>query len=1055
MIAALIRWSLGNRFLVLMAAVLLAAWGAVALLRTPLDALPDLSDTQVIIRTSWPGQAPQIVENQVTYPLTTTMLSVPGAKAVRGFSLFGDSFVYVLFDDGVDLYWARSRVVEMLNQVQSRLPATARSAIGPDATGVGWIYQYALVDRSGRQDIAQLRTLQDWFLRFELKTVPNVAEVASVGGMVKQFQIVLDPDQLASYGIAQKVVSEAVGRANQEAGGSVIELGEAEYALRASGYLKSLDDLRAIPLKTTAAGVSVRLGDVARVQLGPEMRRGIGELDGEGEAVGGVIVMRSGQNALSTIAAVKAKLAQLQRGLPEGVRIEPVYDRSNLIGRAVANLGEKLAEEFIVVTLVCALFLFHLRSALVAIVSLPLGVLAGFIVMRQQGIDANVMSLGGIAIAIGAMVDAAIVMVENAHKHLERWAHEHPGEALAGEARWRAIGDAAVEVGPALFFSLLIITLSFVPVFALEAQEGRLFSPLAFTKTYAMAAAAGLSVTLVPVLMGYLIRGRIPSEGANPLNRWLIAIYRPLLDAVLKVPKLTLAIAAVLLVASLWPLQHIGSEFMPPLDEGDLLYMPTALPGLSAGKAAELLQQTDWLIKTVPEVASVYGKAGRAETATDPAPLEMFETTIQFKPRDQWRPGLTPDRLVEELDRIVRVPGLANIWVPPIRNRIDMLATGIKSPVGVKVAGPELAVIDRLTGQVEQAVKGVPGVSSALAERLTGGRTIDVDIRRDAAARFGLNIADVQEVVSGAIGGMAIGEVIDGRQRFSINLRYPRELRDSLPALRSLAIVTASGQRLVLGDVADLRIGEGPPMLRSENARLAGFVYVDVRGRDLRGTVLDMQRAVAERVALPPGYSVSWSGQFEYLERAAAKLKLVVPFTLLIIFVLLYMSFRRFDEALLIMATLPFALVGGIWLLWLLGHNLSVASAVGFIALAGVAAEFGVIMLLYLKQAWAARLEAGCASDDDLIDAIREGAVQRVRPKAMTVAVIVAGLLPLFWGAGTGSEVMQRIAAPMVGGMLSAPLLSMLVVPAAYRLMRRRPAVLPDSLGNAVADAAR
>jgi Cu(I)/Ag(I) efflux system membrane protein CusA/SilA len=1054
-IAALIRWSLGNRFLVLMATVLLAAWGVVALLRTPLDALPDLSDTQVIIRTTWPGQAPQIVENQVTYPLTTTMLSVPGAKAVRGFSMFGDSFVYVLFDDGVDLYWARSRVVEVLNQVQARLPATARSSIGPDATGVGWIYQYALVDRSGQRDIAQLRTLQDWFLRFELKTVPDVAEVASVGGMVKQFQIVLDPDRLATYGISQAMVSAAVGRANQEAGGSVIELGEAEYAVRASGYVASLDDLRAIPLTTTAAGVSVRLGDVARVRLGPEMRRGIGELDGQGEAVGGIIVMRSGQNALATIAAVKTKLAELQRGLPDGVRIEPVYDRSNLIERAVRNLGEKLAEEFVVVALVCALFLFHLRSALVAIVSLPLGVLAAFIVMQQQGINANVMSLGGIAIAIGAMVDAAIVMIENAHKHLERWAHDHPGQALTGEARWRVVGDAAVEVGPALFFSLLIITLSFVPVFALEAQEGRLFSPLAYTKTYAMAAAAGLSVTLVPVLMGYLIRGRIPSESANPLNRGLIALYRPILDAVLKVPKLTLAIAAALLVVSLWPLQHLGSEFMPPLDEGDLLYMPTALPGLSVGKAAELLQQTDRLIKTVPEVASVYGKAGRADTATDPAPLEMFETTIQFKPREQWRPGLTPDQLVEELDRIVRVPGLANIWVPPIRNRIDMLATGIKSPVGVKVAGPELAVIDRLTGQVEQAVKGVPGVSSALAERLTGGRYIDVDIRREAAARFGLNIADVQEVVSGAIGGMTIGEVIDGRQRFSINLRYPRELRDSLPALRSLPIVTARGQRLVLGDVADLRISEGPPMLRSENARLAGFVYVDVRGRDLRGTVLEMQRAVAERVALPAGYSVSWSGQFEYLERAAAKLKLVIPFTLLIIFVLLYITFRRFDEALLIMATLPFALVGGVWLLWLLGHNLSVASAVGFIALAGVAAEFGVIMLLYLKQAWIARIDAGRASDADLMDAIREGAVLRVRPKAMTVAVIVAGLLPLFWGAGTGSEVMQRIAAPMVGGMLSAPLLSMLVVPAAYRLMRRRRAPPPEAAGITVAQAAR
>lgn len=1037
MIAGLIRWSLDNRFLVLMATLILGAWGGVALLRTPLDALPDLSDTQVIIRTPWPGQAPQIVENQVTYPLTTTMLSVPGARAVRGFSMFGDSFVYVLFDDGVDLYWARSRVVEALSQVQSRLPAAARPAIGPDATGVGWIYQYALVDRSGNHNVAQLRTLQDWFLRFELKTVPDVAEVASVGGMVKQFQIVLDPDRLAAYRIPQSMISDAVARANQEAGGSVLELGEAEYAVRASGYLKTLDDFRAIPLLTTEAGVSVRLGDVARIQLGPEMRRGIGELDGEGEAVGGVVVMRSGRNALATIAAVKARLAELQRGLPQGVQIVPVYDRSGLIGRAVQNLGTKLLEEFLVVALVCAVFLFHLRSALVAIVSLPLGVLAAFIVMQQQGINANVMSLGGIAIAIGAMVDAAIVMIENAHKHLERWAHAHPGGVLAGDARQRVIGDAAVEVGPALFFSLLIITLSFVPVFTLEAQEGRLFAPLAFTKTYAMAAAAGLAVTLVPVLMGYLVRGRIPAEMANPLNRALIALYRPLLDAVLRWPKLTLAGAAAVLAASLWPLQHIGSEFMPPLDEGDLLYMPTALPGLSAAKAAELLQQTDRLIKTVPEVHSVYGKAGRSETATDPAPLEMFETTIQFKPRGQWRPGLTPDQLVEELDRIVRVPGLSNIWVPPIRNRIDMLATGIKSPVGVKVAGAELAVIDRLTGEIERAVKPLPGVSSALAERLAGGRYIDIDIRRADAARYGLNIADVQEVVAGAVGGMVIGEVIDGPQRFSISLRYPRELRDSLPRLRALPIVTARGQRLVLGDVSDIRISDGPPMLRSENARLAGFVYVDIRGRDLRGAVLDMQRAVAAQVDLPPGYSVSWSGQFEFLERATARLKLVVPFTLLIIFVLLYLAFRRFDEALLIMATLPFALVGGIWLLWALGHNLSVASAVGFIALAGVAAEFGVIMLLYLKQAWEARLQAGRADDADLLDAIREGAVLRVRPKAMTVAVIIAGLLPLFWGQGTGSEVMQRIAAPMVGGMVSAPLLSMFVLPALYRLMRR------------------
>ena len=1038
MIARLIRWSIANRFLVLLATLMLSAWGVYSLQRTPLDALPDLSDVQVIIRTSYPGQAPRIVENQITYPMTTTMLSVPGAKTVRGYSFFGDSFVYVLFEDGTDLYWARSRVLEYLNQVQARLPPGAKATLGPDATGVGWIYQYALVDRSGTQDAGQLRALQDWFLKFELKTVPNVAEVASVGGMVRQYQIVLDPDKLAAYGIAHTKVVEAIQKSNQEAGGSVLELGEAEYMVRASGYLQTLDDFRRVPLTSTAAGVSVRLGDVARIQIGPEMRRGIGELDGEGEAVGGVIVMRSGKNALETISAVKAKLKTLQASLPKGVEIVPVYDRSGLIERAVDNLGHKLLEEFAVVAVVCFIFLFHLRSAFVAIVSLPLGILMAFIVMHYQGVNANIMSLGGIAIAIGAMVDAAVVMIENAHKHLERWSHEHPDQKLEGEARWTVIGDSAAEVGPALFFSLLIITLSFIPVFTLEAQEGRLFSPLAFTKTYAMAAAAGLSATLIPVLMGYLIRGRIPDEKTNPLNRLLIAIYRPMLDVVLRAPKTTLAVAAVLLVLSLWPLQHIGGEFMPKLDEGDLLYMPSALPGLSAGKAAELLQQTDRLIKTVPEVASVYGKAGRAETATDPAPMEMFETTIQFKPRDQWRAGMTPDKLVDELDAIVKVPGLANIWVPPIRNRIDMLATGIKSPVGVKVAGTDLAVIDRVTGEIEKALKDVPGVSSALAERLTGGRYVDVNINRDAAARFGLNIADVQSVITSAVGGDNIGETVEGLQRFPINLRYPREIRDSLSSLRVLPIVTEKGARLVLSDVADIRITDGPPMLRSENARLSGWVYVDIRGRDLRSAVQDMQRAVADKVALPAGYSISWSGQFEFLERATAKMKVVVPFTLLIIFVLLYLTFKRFDEALLLMATLPFALVGGIWLLYLLNYNLSVAGAVGFIALAGVSAEFGVIMLLYLKQAWDVRLAQGTTSTTDLLEAIREGAVLRVRPKAMTVAVILAGLFPIMWGTGTGSEVMQRIAAPMVGGMITAPLLSMFVIPAAYLLMRRK-----------------
>ena len=1038
MIAALIRWSIVNRFLVLLTTVSIAAWGIWSLQRTALDALPDLSDVQVIIRTPYPGQAPRIVENQVTYPLTTTMLSVPGAKVVRGYSFFGDSFVYVLFEDGTDPYWARSRVLEYLNQVQSRLPSAAKPALGPDATGVGWIYQYALIDRSGKMDAGQLRALQDWFLKYELKTVANVAEVASVGGMVRQYQVVLDPNKLAAYNIPHNKVIEAIQKANQEAGGSVLELGEAEYVVRATGLLSSLDDFRKIPLNANDAGVSVRLGDVARIQIGPEMRRGIGELDGEGEATGGVIVMRSGKNALETIAAVKAKIKSLQSSLPPGVEIVPTYDRSSLIDRAVNNLTSKLIEEFIVVALVCFVFLFHLRSALVAIVTLPLGILVSFIVMYYQGVNANIMSLGGIAIAIGAMVDAAVVMIENAHKHIEKWHHENPNQKLEGETQWRVIAEAAAEVGPALFFSLLIITLSFIPVFALEAQEGRLFSPLAFTKSYAMAASAGLAVTLVPVLMGYLIRGKIPDEKRNPLNRFLIAVYRPLLDAVLAWPRTTLVAAALVLASTAWPILNIGGEFMPPLDEGDLLYMPSALPGLSAGKASQLLQQTDRLIKTVPEVASVYGKAGRAESATDPAPMEMFETTIQFKPKNEWRAGMTQDKLVEELDRVVKVPGLSNIWVPPIRNRIDMLATGIKSPVGVKIAGASLAEIDRIASDIERVLKDVPGVSSALAERLTGGRYVDITINRDAAARFGMNIADVQSVISTTVGGDNVGETIEGLQRFPINVRYPREIRDSLDKLRKLPIVTERGARIVLSDVADLRITDGPPMLRSENARLAGFVYVDIRGRDLKSAVLDMQQAVASQVKLTPGYSVSWSGQFEFLERATAKLKIVVPFTLLIIFILLYLTFRRFDEALLILATLPFALVGGFWLLYLLGYNLSVAGAIGFIALAGVSAEFGVIMLLYLKHAWEARVAAGQTSTSDLLDAIREGAVLRVRPKAMTVAVIIAGLVPIMYGSGTGAEVMQRIAAPMVGGMITAPLLSMFVVPVVYLLRRRR-----------------
>lgn len=1038
MIANLIRWSIGNRFLVLLATLALAAWGIWAMLRIPLDAIPDLSDVQVIIRTTYPGQAPQIVENQITYPLTTTMLSVPGAKTVRGYSFFGDSFVYILFEDGTDPYWARSRVLEYLNQVQSRLPREARPALGPDATGVGWVYEYALVDRSGRMDLAQLRALQDWFLKYELKAVPNVSEVASVGGMVKQYQIVLDSARLRAFNIPHAKVTEAVQRANQETGGSVLELGEAEYMVRASGYLKSLDDFRGIPLSVTEAGVPVRLADVARVQVGPEMRRGIAELDGEGEVAGGVIVMRSGKNALETIDAVKAKIASLKSSLPPGVEMVPTYDRSSLIKRAVANLGQKLVEEFVVVALVCVLFLFHLRSAFVAIVSLPLGILAAFIVMYYQGVNANIMSLGGIAIAIGAMVDAAVVMIENAHKRFEAWHHAHSGGAIAGEERWRVIGEAAAQVGPALFISLLIITFSFVPVFTLEAQEGRLFSPLAFTKTYAMAAAAGLAVTLIPVLMGYLIRGRIPAEEKNPLNRFLIALYRPLLEGALRRPKTILLVALAILVATIWPASRLGGEFMPPLDEGDLLYMPSALPGLSAGKAAELLQQTDRLIKTVPEVASVFGKAGRAETATDPAPLEMFETTIRLKPREEWRPGMTLEKLVEELDRIVKVPGLSNIWVPPIRNRIDMLATGIKSPVGVKVSGTNLREIDRVAAEVERAVKEVPGVSSALAERLGGGRYIDVNIDRDAAARYGLNVADVHSVVTAAIGGDNIGETVEGLQRFPINVRYPREMRDSVEKIRTLPVLTERGAQIRLGDVAEVKISDGPPMLKSENARLSGWVYVDIRGRDLSSAVRDMQRAVAEEVKLPAGTSISWSGQFEFLERATARLRIVVPGTLAIIFVLLYFAFRRVTEALLIMGTLPFALVGGFWLMYVLGYNMSIASAVGFIALAGVAAEIGVVMLVYVNQAVAAREAEGELRDQrGFALAVVEGAALRVRPVAMTVAVIIAGLLPIMFGSGTGSELMRRIAAPMVGGMITAPLLSMFVIPAAYLLLRR------------------
>jgi Cu(I)/Ag(I) efflux system membrane protein CusA/SilA len=1051
MLGALIRWSIQNRFLVLMGTLLLTAWGVHATLSTPLDALPDLSDTQVIIRTEFPGQAPQVVEDQVTYPLTTTMLSVPGARTVRGYSFFGDSYVYIIFDDKTDVYWARSRVLEYLNQVTGRLPPSAKPTLGPDGTGVGWIYEYALVDHSGKYDISQLRALQDWFLKYELKSVPNVAEVASVGGLVKQYQVVLDPDRMRALGITIDKVKSSLRDSNNETGGSVLEMGEAEYAVRATGYLKSLDDFRSVPVGLGAGGTPILLGDVARVQIGPEIRRGISELDGKGEAVGGVIVMRAGKNALETIYAIKTKIASLQKGLPKGVEIVTTYDRSELIHKSVDTLRDKLIEEFIVVTLVCALFLFHMRSALVAIISLPLGILAAFSVMNWQGVNANIMSLGGIAIAIGAMVDAAVVMIENAHKHVEAWNHANPGRRATLAEQTRLIAEAAAEVGPALFFSLLIITLSFVPVFTLEAQEGKLFGPLAFTKTYSMAAAAGLSVTLIPVLMLYFIRGRIPNERSNPLNRVLIAIYRPLLDVVLRHPWTTLGVAGLVILLTVVPVTQLGSEFMPPLVEGDLLYMPTALPGLSADKSAQLLQQTDKILMRFPEVERVFGKAGRAETATDPGGLEMFETTIQFKPRSEWPSGKTQDQLIDEMNAALTLPGLANLWVQPIRNRIDMLSTGIKSPVGIKIAGPDLKVIEKIGEQVEATVKAVPGTRSAYAERVRGGRYVEVHIDRVRAARFGLTLADVQQVVALAIGGENVGETVEGLQRFPINLRYPRELRDSVDKLRVLPIVTATGATTTLGAVANLVVTDGPPQLRSENARLNGWVYVDISGRDLGSYVAQAQKLVSQRVELPTGYTITWSGQFEYLQRAAKKLQLVVPFTLVIIFVLLYLTFRSFGSAALIMGTLPFALVGGLWLLYLLGYNLSIASAIGFIALAGVAAEFGVIMLLYLDHAIEKRRQANQFHTlKDLIAAIEEGAVLRVRPKAMTVAVIIAGLLPIMFGDGTGSEVMRRIAAPMVGGMITAPMLSMLVLPAAYLLIHRRGLANPASESKVV-----
>lgn len=1044
MIERVIRASVENRVLVLFGALLLAIAGIVAVLKTPVDALPDLSDVQVIIKTDYSGQAPEIVENEVTYPISTTMLSVPGASTVRGFSLFGTSFVYVLFEDGTDLYWARSRVLESLNSAAGKLPSGVTPELGPDATGVGWIYQYALVDKSGKNDLESLRALQDWFLKYELKTIPGVAEVASVGGAVKEYQIIPDPVKLEQYGVTVGDIKTALSASNQEAGGGSIEMGESEFMVRAQGYLKTLDDFRSIVLKTNASGTPTVLGDVAQVRLGPEMRRGIAELDGEGEVAGGIILLRTGGNAREVIAAVKTRLEELKSALPEGVEIVPVYDRSSLIDRAIQNLTHKLIEEFIVVALVCAIFLWHVRSALVAVITLPLGLALAFIAMHFQGLNANIMSLGGIAIAVGAMVDAAIVMIENAHKHIEAWEEAHPGADLAGAERWQVITEAAVEVGPALFMSLLIITLSFIPIFTLEGQEGRLFGPLAWTKTWSMAASAFLAVVLVPVLMGLWIRGKIPPEDKNPLNRWLVRLYQPLLMGVLRRPKTTLFAALLVLIGGLYPVEKLGGEFLPQIAEGDILYMPSTLPGVSSSEAAAMLQKTDKLIRTVPEVATVFGKAGRADTATDSAPLEMIETTIQLKPESEWRPGMTMEKIIDELDKTVRLPGLANLWVMPIRNRIDMLSTGVKSPIGIKVSGQSLADIDGAAEQIEEAAKTVPGVVSAIAERLTGGRYVEVSVDRLKAARWGLTVAGVQSYVKSAVGGEMAGDVVDGIARYPITIRFPQSWRDSPEALRNLPIISGSGQSLTLGDVAEIRTALGPSMLRTENARPAAWVFVDARDRDMASVVGDLREAIAKSVSLKPGVSVAFSGQYELMERAKDRLTLMVPMTILIIFVLLYLAFRRFAESLLILGSLPFALTGGIWLLYLLGDRLSVAVGTGFIALAGLAAEFGVVvMIVYLRHA--------VQNDKSLADpktftvealdrAIEHGAALRVRPKTMTVAVVLAGLIPILVGTGAGSEVMSRIAAPMVGGMVTAPLLSLFVIPAAWKLimLRRR-----------------
>ena len=1042
MIAALIRWSMGHRGLVIIAALFLAVVGIFSIRTIPLDAIPDLSDVQVIVKTTYPGQAPQVVEDQVTYPLTTALLAVPGAVTVRGYSFFNDSYVYVIFKDGTDLYWARSRVLEYLSQIAPKLPPEAKPVLGPDATGVGWVYQYALIDKTGGHDLGQLRSLQDWFLKFELQTVEGVSEVATIGGMVKQYQVIVDPDRLRTLKIPLNLVKRAIERGNQETGGRVLEMAEAEYMVRASGYITSMEDLELIPLKVSKSGTPLLLKDVAEIRVGPQLRRGIGELNGEGEAVGGVIIMRSGENAMATIERVKAKLELLKAGLPEGVEIVTTYDRSNLIGRAVDTLQEKLIEEFLIVALVCALFLYHLRSALVVALSLPLGVGVAFWVMNTQGINANIMSLGGIAIAVGAMVDATIVMLENVHKKLEE---ENPGE----ERRWEVITNACVEVGPALFFSLLIITLSFTPIFALEAQEGRMFQPLAFTKTYAMAAATALSITIVPVLIGYFVRGKITPERNNPVNRLLLRGYRPVLALALRRPWATLAIAAIVLVTAILPMSQLGSEFMPDLDEGDLLYMPSAFPAVSAGKMTQILQQTNKLIASVPEVLTVYGKAGRAETATDPAPLPMIETTIQLKPRSEWRPGVTMESIKKELNDLVQVPSLTNVWIMPIKNRLDMLATGIKTPVGVKISGPDLAVIEGLGRRLETVLAKVEGTTSVYAERVTGGRFIDVDVDRRKAARFGLNIADVHAVIRVAIGGMTLGESVEGRERYPINLRYPQESRNSVQKLKELPLITPQGMEIPLGRVATITIAEGPGVIRSENARLNGWVYVDIAGRDLGSYVQEARRVVEEELDLPAGYSIGWSGQYEYMERAKERFALVGPGMLAIIILLLFLYFQNSTDVLIIMGTLPFALVGGVWLMWVLDFNMSVAVAVGFIALSGVAVEIGVLMIMYLRQELTsiqeqAQSEAREMTPNDVFEAVQHGALRRVRPITMTFAVIVAGLAPIMYGSGTGSEIMRRIAAPMVGGMISATVLALIVIPVMYLLVHQKKGTIPS-----------